>query len=163
MSPVINLYQVWTVVALLVFVLALAAAAAGAEPTDFYNVKVFGNSSLGSEKDTVEQVKIGALDMVRVNTAAFHSIIPEAMVPSFPFIFRDIKHFRATMNGPQGDQILAAFEKAGFIGLATPALAAPRCQNTGSFEKWVEQFKKDAAAQGISPKVIAASGALRPA
>ena len=46
---------------------------------------------------------------------------------------------------------------AGFIGLATPALAAPRCQNTGSFEKWVEQFKKDAAAQGISPKVIAAA------
>lgn len=40
-----------------------------------YNVKVFGNSSLGSEKDTVEQVKIGALDMVRVNTAAFHSIV----------------------------------------------------------------------------------------
>lgn len=83
-----------------------------------YNVKVFGNSSLGSEKDTVEQVKIGALDMVRVNTAAFHSIVPEAMVPSFPFIFRDIAHFRKTMNGPQGDQILAAFEKAGFVGLA---------------------------------------------
>ena len=30
-----------------------------------YNVKVFGNSALGSEKDTVEQVKIGAIDMVR--------------------------------------------------------------------------------------------------
>ncbi len=83
-----------------------------------YNVKVFGNSSLGSEKDTIEQVKIGALDMVRVNTSAFHSIVPESMVPSFPFIFRDIKHFRKTMNGPQGDQILAAFEKAGFVGLA---------------------------------------------
>jgi tripartite ATP-independent transporter DctP family solute receptor len=83
-----------------------------------YNVKVFGNSSLGSEKDTIEQVKIGALDMVRVNTSAFHSIVPESMVPSFPFIFRDIKHFRKTMNGAQGDQILAAFEKAGFVGLA---------------------------------------------
>lgn len=83
-----------------------------------YNVKVFGNSSLGSEKDTVEQVKIGALDMVRVNTATFHSIVPESMVPSFPFIFRDINHFRKTMNGPVGDEILAAFDKAGFVGLA---------------------------------------------
>jgi len=83
-----------------------------------YNVKVFGNSSLGSEKDTVEQVKIGALDMVRVSTAAFHGIVPESMVPSFPFIFRDIKHFRAAMNGPAGDEILAAFDKAGFVGLA---------------------------------------------
>ena len=82
-----------------------------------YNIKVFGNSALGSEKDTLEQVKIGALDMVRINTATFHSIVPETMVPSFPFIFRDINHFRKTMNGPQGDQILAALDKAGFVGL----------------------------------------------
>jgi lytic murein transglycosylase len=40
--------------------------------------------------------------------------------------------------------------------LAGPTLAAT-CQNTGSFETWLDQFKKDAAAQGISPKVIAAA------
>lgn len=83
-----------------------------------YNIKVFGNSALGSETDTVEQVKIGAIDMVRVNTSAFHNIIPESMLPSFPFIFRDIEHFRKAMSGPPGDKILAAFEKHGFIGLA---------------------------------------------
>lgn len=82
------------------------------------NVKVFGDSSLGSEKDTVEQVKIGALDMVRVNTAAFHGIVPESMIPSLPFLFRDIEHFRKTIYGAQGDKILAAFDKAGFVGLA---------------------------------------------
>jgi len=82
------------------------------------NVKVFGDSALGSEKDTVEQVKIGALDMVRVSTAAFHGIVPESMIPSLPFIFRDLNHFRSTMYGPQGDKILAAFDKAGFVGLA---------------------------------------------
>ena len=82
------------------------------------NIKVFSDSSLGSEKDTVEQVKIGALDMVRVNTAAFHGIVPESMIPSLPFLFRDLAHFRKTMYGPQGDKILAAFDKAGFIGLA---------------------------------------------
>ncbi|MEX8492998.1 TRAP transporter substrate-binding protein [Sphaerotilus sp.] len=81
-------------------------------------IKVFTDSALGSEKDTVEQVKIGALDMVRVNTAAFHGIVPESMIPSMPFLFRDMDHFRKTMYGPQGDKILASFEKAGFIGLA---------------------------------------------
>lgn len=80
-------------------------------------IKVFTDSALGSEKDTVEQVKIGALDMVRVSTAAFHGIVPESMIPSLPFLFRDLDHFRKTMYGPQGDKILAAFEKAGFIGL----------------------------------------------
>jgi tripartite ATP-independent transporter DctP family solute receptor len=91
----------------------LSKATGGAD-----NIKVFGDSALGSEKDTVEQVKIGALDMVRVNTGSFHGIVPESMIPSLPFLFRDIDHFRKTIYGPQGDKILAAFEKAGFIGLA---------------------------------------------
>jgi tripartite ATP-independent transporter DctP family solute receptor len=80
-------------------------------------IKVFGDSALGSEKDTVEQVKIGAIDMVRVSTAAFHGIVPESMIPSLPFLFRDIEHFRKAIYGAPGDRILAAFEKAGFVGL----------------------------------------------
>jgi tripartite ATP-independent transporter DctP family solute receptor len=55
---------------------------------------------------------------VRVNTAAFHGIVPESMIPSLPFLFRDMDHFRKTMYGPEGDKVLAGFEKAGFIGLA---------------------------------------------
>jgi len=82
------------------------------------NIKVFADSSLGSEMDTIEQVKIGALDMVRVNTSAFHGIVSESMIPAFPFLFRDIAHFRKTMYGPQGEKILAAFDRAGFVGLA---------------------------------------------
>ena len=82
------------------------------------SIKIFGDSALGSEKDTVEQVKIGALDMVRVSSASFHGIVPDSMIPALPFLFRDLDHFRKTMYGPQGDKILAAFDKAGFIGLA---------------------------------------------
>ena len=37
---------------------------------------------------------------------------------------------------------------------AGPAIAAS-CHNTGSYESWLAQFKKDAAAQGISQRVIA--------
>lgn len=82
------------------------------------NIKVFADSSLGSEKDTIEQVKIGALDMVRVSSAAFNGIVPESVIPSLPFLFRDINHLRKTMYGPQGDKVLAGFDKAGFVGLA---------------------------------------------
>jgi len=80
-------------------------------------IKIFSDSALGSEKDTVEQVKIGALDMVRVSTASFHGIVPESLIPSLPFLFRDIDHFRKAMYGAEGDKILTAFDKAGFIGL----------------------------------------------
>jgi tripartite ATP-independent transporter DctP family solute receptor len=90
----------------------LSAATGGKD-----KIKVFGDSALGSEKDTVEQVKIGAIDMVRVSSATFHGIVPESLIPSLPFLFRDIEHFRKTMYGAEGDKILAAFDKAGFVGL----------------------------------------------
>jgi len=91
----------------------LSAATGGKD-----KIKIFADSSLGSEKDTVEQVKIGALDMVRVSSASFHGIVPDSVIPSLPFLFRDIDHFRKVMYGPTGDKILASFEKAGFVGLA---------------------------------------------
>ena len=37
---------------------------------------------------------------------------------------------------------------------AAPSFAAT-CRNTGNFENWLTQFKKDAVASGISPKVVA--------
>ncbi|MEJ2374359.1 MAG: lytic murein transglycosylase [Pseudolabrys sp.] len=41
------------------------------------------------------------------------------------------------------------------VAMAGPAMA--RCRNTGSFARWVAQFKQDAIKQGISPRVIAAA------
>ncbi|CAG4889184.1 TRAP transporter substrate-binding protein [Paraburkholderia saeva] len=81
------------------------------------SVKVFGNSSLGSENDTIDQVRIGALDMTRANGAAFNEIVPESMIPSLPFLFRDIDHFRKVMYGPEGQKILDAFKAKGMIAL----------------------------------------------
>ena len=80
-------------------------------------VKVFGNSALGSENDTIDQVRIGALDMVRANGAAFNDIVPESMIPSLPFLFRDIDHFRKVMYGPEGQKILDAFSAKGMVAL----------------------------------------------
>src|SRR5215831_9769905 len=41
--------------------------------------------------------------------------------------------------------------------LAEHAFAATPCRTNGSYERWLEDFKKEAAAQGISPRVIAAA------
>ncbi len=43
------------------------------------------------------------------------------------------------------------------LATALAGPAAARCQNTGSFDRWLDQFKKDAIAEGISPRVIAAA------
>ncbi|HSU21664.1 MAG TPA: TRAP transporter substrate-binding protein DctP, partial [Variovorax sp.] len=47
-----------------------------------HSIKVFNNSALGNEKDTIEQTKIGALQMVRVNIAPMNNICAETQVPT---------------------------------------------------------------------------------
>ena len=81
-------------------------------------VKVYPNGALGNERDTIEQIKIGGLDMMRVNVAPLNNVVPETMVVALPFIFRDTDHMHAVLDGPIGDEILAAMESQGLIGLA---------------------------------------------
>lgn len=83
-----------------------------------HSVKVFGQSSLGSEKDTIEQTKLGALDMVRVNISPFNNIVPETIVPALPFVFKSKDHMRRVLDGPIGEDILKSLESQGFVGLA---------------------------------------------
>ena len=47
-------------------------------------VKVFPAGALGSEKDTIEQLKIGGLDMMRINAAPLNNIIPRRSPFRFP-------------------------------------------------------------------------------
>ncbi len=82
------------------------------------SVKVFAQGSLGSEKDAIEQTKIGALSMVRVNSAAMNNICEATIVPTMPFLFRSTEHMRHVLDGPIGEDILKSCEKNGFIGLA---------------------------------------------
>lgn len=83
-----------------------------------HSVKVFGQSALGSEKDTIEQTKLGALDMVRVNISPFNNIVPETIVPALPFVFKSKDHMRRVLDGPVGEDILKSLESQGFVGLA---------------------------------------------
>ncbi len=46
------------------------------------------------------------------------------------------------------------------LALATSAGAAPRCQNTGNFNSWLTDFKKEALASGISKATLAAADPL---
>ncbi|MGN7295090.1 TRAP transporter substrate-binding protein [Rhizobium sp. SAFR-030] len=82
------------------------------------NVQVMNNSVLGSEKDTIEQTRFGVIDLNRVNAAPFNNLVKETVVLGMPFLFRSTDHMHKTVDGPIGDEILAAFEPHGLIGLA---------------------------------------------
>jgi tripartite ATP-independent transporter DctP family solute receptor len=81
-------------------------------------VRVYPAGALGTEKDNIEQLKIGALDMMRINAGPLNSVVPETIVAVLPFVFRSTEHMRKVLDGPIGDEILAAMEAQGLVGLA---------------------------------------------
>jgi tripartite ATP-independent transporter DctP family solute receptor len=83
-----------------------------------YKIQIFPASTLGQEKDTVEQTRFGVIDLNRVNMAPLNNLIPETAVPGLPFVFRSVDHMRKVMDGPIGEEILKAFEPHGMVGLA---------------------------------------------
>ena len=83
-----------------------------------HKIKVFNKGALGSEKETIDQVKIGALELTRVNISPMNAICAKTQVPTMPFLFRSVEHMRKTLDGPVGEEILKGCEAQGFIGLA---------------------------------------------
>lgn len=81
-------------------------------------VEVFHSSQLGEEKDVIEQVQFGVIDMARVSMGPFNSVVEETQVVSLPYIFRSVDHMHTVMDGDIGDDIASAFEKADLYGLA---------------------------------------------
>ena len=83
-----------------------------------HSIKVYPASALGQEKDSIEQTKIGALAMTRVNIGPMNNICAETQVPTLPFLFNSKAHMRKVLDGAIGDEILASCAPQGFIGLA---------------------------------------------
>lgn len=69
--------------------------------------QMFPGAVLGQEKEAVEQVQLGAIQMARISLGVIGPIVPEVNVFNMPFVFRDEAHMRKVIDGPVGDELLA--------------------------------------------------------
>jgi len=81
-------------------------------------IRVFHSRQLGEEKETIEQTRVGAIDLNRTNVALLGSFVPAMNVLAMPFLFRSTAHLRKVLDGPIGQEMLKSFEPYGFVGLA---------------------------------------------
>jgi tripartite ATP-independent transporter DctP family solute receptor len=81
-------------------------------------IKVFHSHQLGEEKETLEQTRVGAIDLNRTNVALIGTMVPSMNVLAMPFLFRSIEHLQKVLDGPIGSELLNSFEPYGFVGLA---------------------------------------------
>jgi tripartite ATP-independent transporter DctP family solute receptor len=82
-----------------------------------HQIRVFHSRQLGEEKETIEQTRVGAIDLNRTNVALIGTFVPAMNVLAMPFLFRSIEHMQKVLDGPIGTAILDSFEPFGFVGL----------------------------------------------
>ncbi|SOS32372.1 C4-dicarboxylate ABC transporter [Pseudomonas syringae group genomosp. 3] len=68
--------------------------------------KMYAGGVLGSEKEVVEQVQSGAVQMTRVSLGIVGPVVPDVNVFNLPFVFRDQAHMRTIIDGEIGQEIL---------------------------------------------------------
>src|SRR5262249_39814431 len=80
-------------------------------------IRVFHSRQLGEERETIEQTRVGAIDLNRSNAALIGAFVRSMNVLAMPFLFRSIEHQQKVLDGTIGREILGSFERYGFVGL----------------------------------------------
>jgi len=73
---------------------------------------------LGGERDMIEGLQIGSLDVVITSTGPLGNFVPEVFALDLPFLFRDYDHARKVLDGEIGDELLAKINENQLVGLA---------------------------------------------
>lgn len=74
-------------------------------------MRVYAGGTLGDEEQTLQQVQIGAVDMIRVSLAPVSTIAPETGVLTLPYVFRDEAHMHRVLDGEIGKAITDKFDQ----------------------------------------------------
>ena len=80
-------------------------------------MEIYPGETMGGEKQTIEQTKVGGLDLNRTSTSPLAEFAPELGVYSLPYLFRDSEHMWKVLTGPIGRELLDGLEAHGFVGL----------------------------------------------
>lgn len=77
-------------------------------------IQIFANAQLGTDRDMVEGMQLGSIDMASPSTGAMGAVVPAATVLDLPYIFDDHAHVYRVLDGPFSEQIYKLFDSAGF-------------------------------------------------
>src|SRR5437764_8677422 len=83
-----------------------------------YKVQNFYAGALGAERESLEGVQLGTLDLTMTSTGPVPNFVPDVAILDIPFLFRDYAHARAVLDGPIGQDLLKKFDAKGIKALA---------------------------------------------
>ncbi|MEE4166324.1 MAG: TRAP transporter substrate-binding protein [Desulfocapsaceae bacterium] len=80
-------------------------------------VQVFPAAQLGSERDMVEGLQLGSLEMTLTSTGPMGNFVPQVKLFNLPFLFKDRESCYKVLDGEIGTQIADRFVKVGIRSL----------------------------------------------
>ena len=80
-------------------------------------VQIFPGKQLGAERDLVEGLQIGTVDISTITSALTAGFVSGFKVFSLPFLFRDADHLFKVMDSDIGQDLVEPMKKAGLIKL----------------------------------------------
>ena len=83
-----------------------------------FNIQIFHSAQLGSERELIEGIQMGTVDVTVVSTAPLMGFSEAYMVTDLPFIFEDREHAYRVLDGPIGQDMLDQLAQVSIKGLA---------------------------------------------
>ena len=80
-------------------------------------IDIYPSEQLGSERESLELVQLGSIDITKTSAAVLESFVPVVSVYSLPYLFRDREHAWKVFLGPIGREILLSGTSVGLRGL----------------------------------------------
>ena len=82
------------------------------------DLQVVSGGQLGTEPESIEQLRRGTLAGAKVSAAAIEDAVPEMAVFGMPYLFRDDDHYWKVLLGEIGGEILRAADAHGLHAIA---------------------------------------------
>lgn len=80
-------------------------------------VEIYPTGQLGNERELLELVQLGTIEMTKISGAVLENIVPPIQAFSVPYLFRDEEHMEKVLWGDLGDELLLEGEKYGLRGI----------------------------------------------
>jgi tripartite ATP-independent transporter DctP family solute receptor len=104
-------------------------------------IEIFHSMQLGGEKEALEQVQLGALELTRVSVGVVGPIVPDFNAFNLPYVFRSLDQMHTVVDGAIGTELLDKLSAGGLIGLGYMDAGSRSFYNTVHPVRTVEDLK----------------------
>jgi tripartite ATP-independent transporter DctP family solute receptor len=84
---------------------------------DRYEVIIYPNALLGSERELAEQLQLGSIEITKVSAVSLEPFASDFAVFSIPFIFTGSEHQMKVLRSAVGEEMLQLAQASNFVGL----------------------------------------------